>query len=130
MASKQSDGKGPLLVRTPRRGSEAEKGKSASWGMGLVRSNNQWGCGHQERHEGTMEENKRQSEMVRVSSGFADRFTQDHLLGFDEDVISQDKNLINFKIIKKFIGFMVYVAQTYTSLVHYLKGFYLTPNSW
>ena len=38
--------------------------------------------------------------------------------------------LIQFKIMEKFVGFLVYVVGTYTIFVPYLKGIYLTLNSW
>jgi hypothetical protein len=37
---------------------------------------------------------------------------------------------IHFKTTEQFVGFMVYVSMTYTSLIPYLKGIYLTLNSW
>ena len=55
---------------------------------------------------------------------------QNHLPGYDKEGISEDENLIHFKTTEKFIRFLVYVAQTYTSLVPYLKEIYLTLNSW
>lgn len=80
---------------------------------------------------------KKQLEKIRekvrrlvLQAWLRDRFTQDHLPEYDEDVISQDENLIHFKTTTKLLGFVVYVVQTYTSLVPYLKGIYLTLNSW
>jgi hypothetical protein len=51
-----------------------------------------------------------------------------------EDV-SPEKNLapegkIHFKTTEQFVGFVVYVSMTYKSPVPYLKGIYLTLNSW
>ena len=37
--------------------------------------------------------------------------------------------MIPFKTLERVIGFLVYVAQTYTSMVQYFKGIYLTLNS-
>ena len=37
---------------------------------------------------------------------------------------------IKFATIERFVGFLVYVSQTYTSVVSYLKSTYLTLNSW
>jgi hypothetical protein len=37
---------------------------------------------------------------------------------------------IHFKTTKQFVGFVVYVSMTYTSLVPYIKEIYLTLNSW
>ena len=39
-------------------------------------------------------------------------------------------DLIHFKTMKKFVRFLVYVVGTYTMFVQYLKGIYLTLNSW
>ena len=59
-----------------------------------------------------------------------DRFTPDQFPGLGEDVVSKDRRMIHFKTTGRLIGFVVYVAQTYTSLVLYLKGIYLSLNSW
>ena len=40
------------------------------------------------------------------------------------------EGMIQFKELERVVGFLVYVAQTYTSMVPYLKGIYLTLNSW
>ena len=37
---------------------------------------------------------------------------------------------IHYKTMESFVGFLVYVSMTYTSMVPYLKGIYLTLNSW
>ena len=37
---------------------------------------------------------------------------------------------VHFKTTESCVGFLVYVAMTYTSMVPYLKGIYLTLNSW
>ena len=37
---------------------------------------------------------------------------------------------IQFKQLEHIVGFLVYVSQTYTCMVPYLKGIYLTLNSW
>ena len=37
---------------------------------------------------------------------------------------------IPFKQLERTVGFLVYVSQTYTCMVPYLKGIYLTLNSW
>ena len=37
---------------------------------------------------------------------------------------------IPFKDLERVVGFLVYVSQTYTCMVPYLKGIYLTLNSW
>ena len=46
----------------------------------------------------------------------------------DETLVSPGK--IEFDTTERFVGFLVYVSQTYTSFVPYLKGIYLTLNSW
>ena len=51
----------------------------------------------------------------------------------DEKILPSEKaprkGMIHFKTLEKFVGFLVYVAQTYTTFVPYLKGLYLTLNS-
>ena len=37
---------------------------------------------------------------------------------------------IHYKTTESYVGFLVYVSMTYTSMVPYLKGIYLTLNSW
>ena len=37
---------------------------------------------------------------------------------------------IHYKTMESFVGFLVYVSMTYTSMVPYLKGIYLSLNSW
>jgi hypothetical protein len=37
---------------------------------------------------------------------------------------------LHFKSLERNVGFIVYVAMTYTSMIPYLKGIYLTLNSW
>jgi hypothetical protein len=49
--------------------------------------------------------------------------------------VSAEKNTapdgkIYFKTTEQFLGFVVYVSMTYKSLVPYLKGIFLTLNSW
>ena len=52
----------------------------------------------------------------------------------DEKILPSEKaprkGMIHFKTLEKFVGFLVYVAQTYTTFVPYLKGLHLTLNSW
>ena len=52
----------------------------------------------------------------------------------DEKILPSKKaprrGMIHFKTFERFVGFLVYVAQTYTTFVPYLKGLYLTLNSW
>ena len=40
------------------------------------------------------------------------------------------ERIIHFKTTERIMGFLVYVAQTYTVMVLYLKGIYLTLNLW
>ena len=40
------------------------------------------------------------------------------------------KGHIHFKTAESIVGFLVYVAMTYSSLMPYLKGLYLSLNSW
>ena len=40
------------------------------------------------------------------------------------------KGMFHFKITERIMDFLVYDAQTYTSIVPYLKGIYLMLNSW
>ena len=40
------------------------------------------------------------------------------------------KGFIDYKTTESFVGFIVYVAQTFTCLAPYLKGIYLTLNSY
>ena len=39
-------------------------------------------------------------------------------------------DVIHYKTTESVVGFLVYVSQTYTMMVPYLKGVYLTLNSW
>jgi hypothetical protein len=52
----------------------------------------------------------------------------------DEDMGESDlesiKLSVHFKSLESNVGFIVYVAMTYTSMIPYLKGIYLTLNSW
>jgi len=41
-----------------------------------------------------------------------------------------DEPPLHFKSLERNVGFIVYVAMTYTSMIQYLKGIYLTLNSW
>ena len=60
----------------------------------------------------------------------SDKFTP----GTFEDVPLQadcaPKGNVHYKTTESFVGFFVYVSLTYTSLTPYLKGIYLTLNSW
>ena len=65
-----------------------------------------------------------------MQAGLRDRFTPDKFPGVKDDVTTKDGRMIHFKTTERLIGFVVYVSQTYTSLVPYLKGIYLSLNSW
>ena len=73
------------------------------------------------------EKTKDKIRWLGLQAGVRDEFTRGNFPGIEEGVIA---NLIHFKTTEKYIGFVVYVSQTYTSLVPYLKGIYLTLNSW
>ena len=40
------------------------------------------------------------------------------------------KGYTHYKTVESIVGFLVYVAMTYSSLMPYLKGLYLSLNSW
>ena len=61
---------------------------------------------------------------------YTDEFTPESFDDISEEFHSKDSNLIHFKTTEKLVGFIVYVCQTYKYLVPYLKGIYLTLNSW
>jgi hypothetical protein len=52
----------------------------------------------------------------------------------DEDMgesnLESIKSSLHFKSLESNVGFIVYVAMTYTLMIPYLKGIYLTLNSW
>jgi hypothetical protein len=62
--------------------------------------------------------------------GLRDKYTQDEFgrVSQGEDITPEGK--IHFKTTEQFVGFIVYVSMTYTSVIPYLKGTYLTLNSW
>ena len=61
--------------------------------------------------------------------GLTDEFT-----GGDGPVSNPEgcprQDVICYKTTESAVGFLVYVSQTYTMMVPYLKGVYLTLNSW
>lgn len=59
-----------------------------------------------------------------------DDFTPSEFQGLKGNITSSDPKKIHFKTTECFVGFLVYVAQNYISFVPYLKGIYLTLNSW
>ena len=48
----------------------------------------------------------------------------------DESGSCPPAGFLHYKTTESFVGFLVYVSMTYTSMVPYLKGIYLTLNSW
>ena len=67
---------------------------------------------------------------IAKQGGITDEFTPSEFEGIQGKVKSADPGKIHFKTTESFVGFIVYVAQTYSSFVPYLKGIYLTLNSW
>jgi hypothetical protein len=47
-----------------------------------------------------------------------------------EDSSESDESVLHFKSLERNVGFIVYAAMTYTPIIPYLKGIYLTLNSW
>ena len=62
--------------------------------------------------------------------GHVDSFTPPFFTDISVKFDSKSKDSIHFKTTEKLVGFIVYVCQTYKSLMPYLKGIYLTLNSW
>ena len=67
---------------------------------------------------------------IAKQGGITDNLTPSEFEGIKGNVKSTDPGKIRFKTTKSFVDFIVYVAQTYSSFVPYLKGIYLTFNSW
>jgi len=63
-------------------------------------------------------------------AGLEDSFTPNEFPEIDARYKSKREGFIHYKTTEKLVGFIVYVAQTYPSLVPYLKGIYLTLNCW
>ena len=59
-----------------------------------------------------------------------DRYTLDTYKSVDPSCESETGERIHFKTTESFVGFIQYVASTFTCLTPYLKGIYLTMNSW
>ena len=51
-----------------------------------------------------------------------DEYTSTEREGVSIDITGCPLGMINFKSTEQIVGFLVYVAQTYTSMVPYLKG--------
>ena len=62
--------------------------------------------------------------------GHVDSFTPPLFTDISVKFDSKSKDSIHFKTTKKLVGFIVYVCQTYKSLMPYLRKIYLTLNSW
>jgi hypothetical protein len=54
--------------------------------------------------------------------------TRSHIREILKD--AEESSFLNFKKLRSYRGFLVYVARTYASLVPYLKGIHLTLESW
>ena len=76
------------------------------------------------------EKTKNKIRWIAKQGGIRDSFTPESFEDIDVRFESKVKGLIHYKTTERLIGFIVYVAQTYTGLVPYLKGIYLTLNSW
>jgi hypothetical protein len=63
---------------------------------------------------------------IKLSDGFSK--TVDSEMG--EDSTELEESVLHFKSLERNMGFIVFVAMTYTSIIPYLKGIYLTLNSW
>ena len=62
--------------------------------------------------------------------GVVDEYTSMKEEGTTEGRADCPDGEIPFKELERIVGFLVYVSQTYTCMVPYLKGMYLTLNSW
>jgi hypothetical protein len=67
---------------------------------------------------------------MAIQVGLQDEYTPAEFgsVSQGDDITPEGK--IHFKTTKQFVGFVVYVSMTYMSLIPYLKGIYLTLNSW
>ena len=63
-------------------------------------------------------------------AGLSDAFTSTDPEKVDLDTSAKRDGTIHFKTTERLVGFVVYAAQTFTAFVPYLKGIYLTLNSW
>jgi hypothetical protein len=60
----------------------------------------------------------------------SDTFSKESDQEMGENTIESGGLGLHFKSLECNVGFIVYVAMTYTSMIPYLKGIYLTLNSW
>ena len=63
-------------------------------------------------------------------AGLSDEFTVVDPEKVELDRSTARDGMIHFKTTERLVGFVVYAAQTFTAFVPYLKGIYLTLNSW
>ena len=66
---------------------------------------------------------------IAKQGGIIELFTPTEFEGVSTEVTSDEFGKIHFQTLESFVGFIVYVAQTHSSLVPYLKSIYLTMNS-
>ena len=59
-----------------------------------------------------------------------DDYTPLEFVDIPEEFLSSSEQRIHFKTLERQLGFIVYVSLTFTSMVPYLKGLYMTLNSW
>jgi len=65
--------------------------------------------------------------------GLVDEYTPDNFVWMSDKAkraTKPEEGLLHFKTTESCVGFIVYVSLTYTSLMPYLKGIYLSLNSW
>ena len=62
--------------------------------------------------------------------GLEDKYTPDKFGDVKSEFENAPEGQIHFKTTEQFVGFIVYVSMMYKLLVPYLKGIYLTLNSW
>ena len=62
--------------------------------------------------------------------GLRDEFTEEDVGAGSQGAEETPEGKIRFKTTEQYVGFIVYVSMTYTTLIPYLKGIYLTLNSW
>ena len=60
----------------------------------------------------------------------SDAFSKEADQEMGENNLESAESPLHFKSLESNVGFIVYVAMTYTSMIPYLKGIYLTLNSW
>jgi hypothetical protein len=73
---------------------------------------------------------QRKIRRIGCQIGLTDSFTPKVFTEIGDELTTKQDGLLHYKTTKQLIGFIVYVAQTYTALVPYLKGIYLTLNLW